>query len=197
MTQRHRALRGQTLIIFALAFALFLFALMCLVADTAFLFRWSSATQAAAQLAAQSGADAVDPRYLYTTGKCAPTAAVPCDSAIVDISAQDRHGSLYAFQRACIEAGDRSATIPRSGADARNAGVKTADDAQSPDGTACASDGCRVFAVVTRTVPLPIPLPGFPSSVDVRGQFYAAPVVGATTAEMSCTGGAWVPAPPP
>lgn len=187
MTRRRRGLSGQTLIIFALAFALFLFALMCVVADTAFLFRWSSATQAAAQLAAQSGADAVDPRYLYSPGQ----------SAIVDINAQDRRGSLYAFQRACIGAGDRSATIPRSGGDARGAGVKTADDAQSPDGTACASDGCRVFAIVTRSVPLPIPLPGFPSSVDVRGQFYAAPVVGATSAETSCTGGAWVPAPPP
>lgn len=197
MTQRRRAQRGQTLIIFALAFALFLFALMCVVADTAFLFRWSSATQAAAQLAAQSGADAVDPRYLYSPGQCAPNDAARCDSAIVDINAQDRSGSLYAFQRACIGAGDRSATIPRGGGDARSAGVKTADDPQSPDGTACASDGCRVFAVVTRSVPLPIPLPGFPSSVDVRGQFYAAPVVGATSAETSCAGGTWVPAPPP
>jgi hypothetical protein len=198
-TERNRScLRrasGQTLIVFALAFALFLFALICFVADTSFLFRWSSATQAAAQLAAQSGADSVDPRYLYGgAAGCAPSAAVPapCVGAIVDINASDRQGSLYAFQRACVAAGDRSAGIARGGG-----GVKTADDPQTPDGTACASDGCRVFAVVTRAVALPVPVPGFPSTVAVRGQFYAAPVVGATSAQSSCTGGAWVPAPPP
>lgn len=189
---RRRA-RGQTLIVFALSFALFLFALVCLVADTAFLFRWSSATQAAAQLAAQSGADAVDPRYLYgASPSCAPPASRPCSTAIVDISAQDRQGTLYAFQRACIQAGDQSAQITQPGSGA----LRTANDPQSPDGTACVSDGCRVLAVVTRTVTLPIPIPGFATTVDVRGRFYAAPVVGGTQAQLSCTGTAWVPAPP-
>lgn len=191
--RRARA-RGQTLVVFALSFALFLFALVCLVADTAFLFRWSSAAQSAAQLAAQSGADSVDPRYLYSaTASCTPPARSPCSGAIVDISQQDRQGTLYAFQRACIQAGDQSAEItePRSGA------LKTANDPQTPDGTACVSDGCRVFAVVTRTVSLPIPIPGFATTVDVRGQFYAAPVVGETQAQVSCGGGAWVPSPPP
>lgn len=191
--RRRQRARGQTLIVFALSFALFLFALVCLVADTAFLFRWSSATQSAAQLAAQSGADAVDPHYLYSsTTSCTPPARAPCSAAIVDISAQDRQGNLYAFQRACIQAGDQSAEITLSGTGA----LKTANDPQSPDGTACSSDGCRVFAVVTRTVTLPIPIPGFANTVNVRGQFYAAPVVGGTTAQVSCTGDAWVPAPP-
>lgn len=188
-----RRARGQTLVVFALAFALFLFALVCLVADTAFLFRWSSATQAAAQLAAQSGADAVDPRYLYGgTSGCTANSPAPCAGAIVDINASDRQGALYAFQRACVAAGDRSAGIDRSGG-----GVKTADDPQTPDGTACASDGCRVYAMVTRAVVLPVPVPGFPSTVDVRGQFYAAPVIGATSAQTSCAGTTWVPAAPP
>lgn len=190
--RRSRA-RGQTLIIFSLSFALFLFALVCVVADTAFLFRWSGAVQAAAQLAAQSGADAVDPRYLYGAAQaCAP--ASPC-GAIVDVSAQDRQGSLYAFQRSCIQAGDQTADVQQNAA--RGNAVKTADDPQTPQGTLCASDGCRVFAQVTRTVPLPVPLPGFPSTVNVRGQFYAAPLVGATSAETSCSGGTWVPSPPP
>ncbi len=194
MSARRTHQRGQTLIVFALAFALFLFALVCLVADTAFLFRWSSATQSAAQLAAQSGADSVDPHYLYSaTTSCTPPARAPCSAAIVDISAQDRQGSLYAFQRACIQAGDQSAEITQPGSGA----LKTANDPQSPDGTACVSDGCRVFAVVTRTVTLPIPIPGFATTVDVRGQFYAAPVVGRTQAQVSCAGGTWVPAPPP
>lgn len=174
-------MRGQTLIVFALAFALFLFALTCLVADTAFLFRWSGQVQAAAQLAAQSGADAVDPRFLY--GQSA--------GAIVDTSAADRRGSLYAFQRACIQAGDQSANIERD--PPRDASLKQPDDVQSPDGTACASNGCRVEAEVTRGVELPIPFPGFPSTIDVRGLYFAAPVVGATAAQSVCGGGVWVP----
>jgi len=179
-----RGARGQTLVIFALGFALFLFALACLVADIAFLFRWSGQVQAAAQLAAQSGADAVDPRYLY--GDRA--------ASIVDTSSQDRRGSLYAFQRACIQAGDQSAGVERRPPADRS--LKQADDPQSPDGTACASDGCRVNAVVTRGVELPIPFPGFPSTVDVRGVYFAAPVVGASSAETVCSGGAWVPGAP-
>jgi hypothetical protein len=187
---------GQTLIVFALAFALFLFALVCVVADTALLFRWSGAVQAAAQLAAQSGADAVDPRYLYGSARpCARPPTTGCGAAIVDISAQDRHGSLYAFQRACIQAGDQTADVRRDGQG--GSGLKSVDDPQTPDGTMCVSDGCRVFAQVTRAVPLPVPLPGFPATVNVRGQFYAAPVIGGTSAEAACTGAGWVPAPPP
>ena len=184
------------LIIFALAFALFLFALTCLVADGAFLFRWSGRVQAAAQLAAQSGADSVDPRYLYGAGQACPPPhqSNRCAVAIVDTSAQNRAGTLYAFQRGCIQAGDQSAEVPRN--PPRDVAPKTANDTQTPEGTQCVSDGCRVYAVVTRVVELPIPFPGFPSFVSVRGQSYAAPVVGATLPESTCTGSAWVPAAP-
>lgn len=181
------------MIIFALGFALFLFALTCLVADGAFLFRWSGRAQAAAQLAAQSGADAVDPRYLYGVSQCA-TPATRCPVAVVDVSAQDRVGTLYAFQRACIQAGDQSAAIPRNAPS--DLAPKTADDVQTPDGTRCVSDGCRVFASVTRLVQLPIPVPGFPGSIPVTGQAYAAPVIGTTTPQESCTGTTWLPGPP-
>jgi hypothetical protein len=197
MTRRsdtHQA--GQTLMIFTLAFALFLFAVTCLVADSAFLFRWSSAVQAAAQLAAQSGADSVDPRYLYgQTQPCPPPhQGQQCAFSIVDTSPQDRSGTLFAFQRACIQAGDQSAHIPRNAPS--ELAPKGTVDSQQPEGTACASNGCQVFAMVTRSVHLPIPLPGFPDSVLVRGTYYAAPVVGALTAQSSCAGGAWLPAPP-
>ena len=198
MSQRaRRASQGQTLIIFALGFALFLFAVTCLVADTAFLFRWSGQVQSAAQLAAQSGADAVDPRYLYgETAPCpAPRQAQACAASIVDTSPQDRRGSLYAFQRACLQSGDQSADIERD--PPRDRSLKQADDSQSPDGTECASDGCHVVAVVTRGVELPIPFPGFPSTVSVRGVYFAAPVVGATAAETVCAGGGWLPGPLP
>ena len=184
--------------VFALGFALFLFSLTCLVADSAYLFVWSGRVQSAAQLGAQSGADAVDPRYLYNaTGPCPSGTAqgAACSVQIVDISPQDREGALYAFQRACIEAADQSAQIPSDAAHPRI--VKTADDPQVPEGTLCASDGCRVYAEVARVVHLPIPFPGFPGTITVRGTGYAAPVVGTNLATSACTGIAWVPAPPP
>ena len=187
--QPRRRQRGQTLIVFALGFALFLFSLICLVADTAYLYVWSGRVQSAAQLGAQSGADSVDPRFLYQDStSCGAAGSAPaCAIPIVDISAQDREGTLYAFERACIQTADQSAQIPG----------KTADDTQTPDRTRCASDGCRVYAEVSRVVELPIPIPGFPSSVTVRGIGHAAPVVGTTVATSTCTGVAWVPAPPP
>jgi hypothetical protein len=188
--------RGQTLIVFALGFALFLFGLTCVVADSAYLYVWSGRVQAAAQLGAQSGADAVDPRYLYTQpGPCvAPAPSGGCSVQIVDINPQDMQGALYAFERACIEAGDQSAQVPRDPADPL--APKRAGDPQTPDGTACGSDGCQVYAVVSRVVHLPIPIPGFPDSVTVRSIGYAAPVVGTNVATSVCTGTAWVPLPP-
>jgi hypothetical protein len=204
ITRTHRARtrqrtlqRGQTMMVFALGFALFLFSLTCLVVDTAFLYVWSGRAQAAAQLGAQSGADSIDPRYLYEqTGPCTPaTPGSVCALPIVDISPQDRQGTLYAFQRACIEAGDQSAEVPLGSAGPST--LKTAGDPQAPDGTACASDGCQVYAEVFRVVHLPIPIPGFPDTVTVRGTAYAAPVVGTDVPATSCVGTVWVPAPPP
>jgi hypothetical protein len=192
----HRRQRGQTLIVFALGFALFLFSLTCLVADSASLYVWSGRVQDAAQLGAQSGADSVNPGYLYGgTGPCpSPSLGVTCTPPIVDISAQDRDGALYAFQRSCIQTADQSAQIPR---DPANPSVlKTVTDPQTPEGALCASDGCHVYAEVSRVVQLPIPLQGFPSTVTVRGVAYAAAVVGTNVATSTCTGVAWVPMPP-
>jgi len=198
MTARRETTRsGQTLLIFALAFALFLFAIICLVADGAVLFRWSARVEAAAQVAAQSGADAVSPGFLYgETQPCpAPHADRSCPVAIVDVVAQDRRGGLYAFERACIQAGDQSAAVPRHPPNDMN--PKIPDDPQTPEGTSCASDGCHVAAVVTRAVSVPIPIPGFPDVVPVRGSFFAAPVVGAKSPTSTCTGTTWVPGAPP
>jgi hypothetical protein len=181
---------------FALAFALFLFSLTCLVADSAYLYVWSGRVNAAAQLGAQSGADAVDPRYLYEQAApcAAPASSGACAVQIVDINPHDKDGALFAFERACIQAGDESAQMPRDSADPSV--LKTADDPQDPDGTWCASDGCQVYAVVSRSVHLPIPIPGFPDTVTVRGIGYAAPVVGTTVATSVCSGTVWVPGPP-
>jgi hypothetical protein len=179
--------RGQSLLIVALAFALFLFGVICLVADGAVLFRWSARVQAAAQVAAESGADSVSPGFLYNaTQACSTDASLRCPVPIVDTLAQDRRNGLYAFERACIQSGDQSAQLSR-----------TPDDPQHPDGTACDTDGCHVVALVARQVDLPIPIPGFATSVIVRGEFRAAPVVGGTTPSGACTATAWVPSPPP
>lgn len=187
---------GQTLIVFALGFALFLFSLTCLVVDSAYLYVWSGRVQTAAQLGAQSGADAVDPRYLYNvTVPCTAAAAgATCPVQIIDVSPRDREGALYAFERSCIEAADQSAQIPRDPANPLV--LKTANDSQVPEGTSCASDGCRVAVEVSRAVSLPIPIPGFPDTIRVRGTGDAAPVVGTNVATSTCTGVAWVPAPP-
>ncbi len=59
----------------------------------------------------------------------------------------------------------------------------------------CVSDGCAVYASVEKTVQMPLPL--FGDTVVVRGVYYAAPVVGATTAAPArCTPTAWVSAEP-
>jgi len=172
----------------ALAFSLFLVGVICLVADAAVLYGWSARLQAAAQVAAESGADAVSPSFLYgASGSCpgAAAGARRCAVSIVDVEPQDRRAGLYAFERSCIEAGDRSASIAR-----------TPEQPQSPDGTACDTDGCRVVAVVSKGVALPIPVPGFATSVQVRGEFRAAPVVGAEAPALTCVGASWVPSTP-
>ncbi len=170
---RLAAQRGQTMVMTALAFALFLFGLTALVADGADLYVSSARLQAAAQNAAQAGANSVDAQYLYGQSE-----------HLVDLGAS---GGLMAFERACVQVGDESAelTLP--------SGVAlSADDAQSlNNGVRCVSDGCSVYAVIAKTVHMPLPL--FGGAVVVRGAYYAAPVVGASAAARSrCTPGAWV-----
>jgi hypothetical protein len=161
----------------ALSFALFLFGLVALVADSAYLFVWSARVQAAAQNAAEAGANSVDPQYLY--GRSVH---------LVDLAAA---GALMVFERGCVEVGDESAQLTAAGGAAQ-----TADGAQpAGNGVRCVSDGCAVYASIEKTVPLPLPL--FGQSVVVRGVAYAAPVVGATAAvQASCVRGAWISADP-
>ena len=173
---RGRRQHGQMIMMMALAFALFLFGLIVLVADGAYLYVWSARVQAAAQNAAQAGADSVDPNYLY--GQSAH---------LINLAVS---GGLMVFERGCVQVGDESAQLTDS------AGAQTADSPQPKgNGVRCVSDGCAVYASVEKTVHLPLPL--FGESVVVRGVYYAAPVVGATTAAQgSCVRGAWVSAAP-
>jgi hypothetical protein len=161
----------------ALSFALFLFGLVALVADSAYLFVWSARVQAAAQNAAEAGANSVDPQYLYGQS-----------GHLVDLAAA---GGLMVFERGCVEVGDESAQLTAAGGAAQ-----TADGAQpAGNGVRCVSDGCAVYASIEKTVLLPLPL--FGQSVVVRSVAYAAPVVGATAAvQASCVRGAWISADP-
>jgi hypothetical protein len=161
----------------ALAFALFLFGIVVLVADSAALYVWSARVQAAAQTAAQAGANSIDPAYLYGQS-----------DHLVDMGAR---GGLMAFERGCVQVGDESAQITGvSGV------MQTADQPQPPgNGVRCVSDGCAVYASVEKTVHLPIPV--FGDAVVVRGVYYAAPVVGASVATPTrCRRTAWVSAAP-
>lgn len=162
----------------ALAFALFLFGLVALVADSAYLYVWSSRVQAAAQNAAQAGANAVDPNYLYGAS-----------DHLVNLGGS---GILMAFERGCVQVGDESAQLTNPGDDS----AETADTSQpAGNGVRCVSDGCAVYASVSKTVRLPLPL--LTDTVVVRGTYYAAPVVGATSAAADrCHHAAWVSEPP-
>lgn len=165
------------IVMLALAFALFLFGVVVLVADSAYLYVWSARVQAAAQVAAQAGANSVDPHYLYAQS-----------DHLVDL---ENSGGLMAFERGCVQVGDESAELTDA------AGIpESADGAQSQgNGVRCVSDGCAVYASVEKTVHMPLPL--FGDTVVVRGVYYAAPVVGATRAAPArCVRGAWVSADP-
>ena len=161
----------------ALAFALFLFGIVVLVADSAALYVWSARVQAAAQTAAQAGANSIDPAYLYGQS-----------DHLVDMGAQ---GGLMAFERGCVQVGDESAQI--AGA---TGVIETADQPQPQgNGVRCVSDGCSVYASVEKTVHLPLPV--FGDAVVVRGVYYAAPVVGANVATPTrCRRTAWISAAP-
>lgn len=162
----------------ALAFALFLFSVVALVADGAELYVWSARVQAAAQTAAQAGANSVDPQFLYGSS-----------DHLVDL---DVTGGLMSFERSCVQVGDQSGELSDP-----NGNLKTADSDQSNgEGVRCVSDGCRVFASVEKVVALPIPL--FGATVRVRGVYFAAPVVGASAAAVShCVTRAWARSAPP
>jgi hypothetical protein len=161
----------------ALAFALFLFAIVALVADGAYLYVWSARVQAAAQNAAQAGANSVDPHYLYGQSE-----------HLVDLEAS---GGLMTFERGCVQVGDESAQLTDASGQAETAGTPQ----PRGNGVRCVSNGCAVYASVEKTVHLPLPI--FGDTVVVRGVYYAAPVVGATTAAPTrCARGAWISADP-
>ena len=163
--------------VMALSFALFLFGVFALVVDASTLDVWAARVQAAAQVAAQAGANSVDPAYLYGSG-----------DHLVDLGGA---GSLTVFERGCVTAGDQTAQLTGAGGT-----PLTADAAQAPgNGVHCDSDGCRVFALVERTVRLPMPL--FGDTVVVRGTYWAAPVVGTVRAQgFACAAQQWVPRAP-
>ena len=145
---------------FALGFALFLFSLTCLVADP----RISTCGRGAsrpprswARNPAPIGRSAVP---VQRDGSCphGARARARCRS-----STSARRIARARCTRSSARASRPAISRRRSRVDAAHpTRAEDADDPQVPDGTLCASDGCHVYAEVSRVVQLPIPLPGFP-----------------------------------
>jgi len=158
MMSRRAGERGQMIAIFALAVALFLFAIFAMVIDLSYEFSWSTRVSGAAQLAAQSGANSVNPTFLYGAGAGGAVGDESCggNTQILDVCRDIA---------ACEASGNRSAGI-------------TAQDLPA-SGTTCrnTAGGTTVHAEVVKTIALPINF--FGSTTLVRGSFDAAPVKGA------------------
>jgi hypothetical protein len=168
---------------FALGMALFMFALFVAVVDLDYLFTWSARVQAAAQTAAQSGANSVNPNFLYTPGG---GTHIICDYSGGCPATQPR------YDVACTHAGDVSAEITPDTLDYTN-GV---GQAQFREGTHCQDDpqGCSVGATVVKHVVFPLTVLGL--GADVRGGSSAAPVIGSNVPAAG-QGTCSVQAPPP
>ncbi|HZB97253.1 MAG TPA: hypothetical protein VE219_01515 [Candidatus Sulfotelmatobacter sp.] len=158
--------RGQVIVLFALCMALFLFSVFALVVDLSFEYAWSTRIEAAAQVAAQSGANAINPAYLYGGGNPRSTGDSRCygNKQILD---------LCNDVRACQEAGDRSSEIAVGGG----------GDAVSRTTCRTNSDGSSVHADIVKLVHLPLDF--FADTAVVRGSFDAAPVAGACAVAVS------------
>ena len=155
---------------FALSMALFMFTMFVAVVDLDFLYTQSAQVQAAAQAAAQTGANSVNPVFLYQPGTA--NVHIICD----DITCPANEPR---FDVACTHAGDVSADIgapgytldytSSTGQGAFRQGTHCQDNAQ----------GCSVGATVVKHVLFPLTILGF--GADVRGTSSAATVIGART----------------
>lgn len=159
--QRRRE-SGQIIVMFALGMALFMFSLFVAVVDLDYLFTWSARVQAAAQAAAQTGANSVNPAYLYT-GQLPMVCAGICVSNYPTVD----------YHVACVHNGNVSADISPATAQYTVPGT---------EGTACTvgpnpDAACEVSATVVKKVQFPLTVLGF--GAEVRGSFVAAPVIGA------------------
>lgn len=151
---RRRAARGQIIVIFALAMALFLFGLICLVVDSAYLFTYSARAQAAAQVAAQAGANTIDSVTIYSS------------TGVIHIDHKQYQQACTRAARQFVGAGNGVSVNVLCGTDPPN--TPPTDDPTKD----------TVAARVEVTVPLPVGL--FGTRFTVRGYAEAAPVVGST-----------------
>ncbi|MFN2569945.1 MAG: hypothetical protein ABR564_10170 [Candidatus Dormibacteria bacterium] len=156
---------GQTIALFALATALFLFGMVALVIDLSYEFSWSTRVAGAAQIAAQSGANSVNPAFLYGGG--------PGGGGDPGCAGNTQILDVCRDVATCEESGNNSAGI-------------TASDGPA-SGTTCrsASGGTTVHAEVVKVISLPIAF--FGTTAVVRGSFDAAPVRGACAVAVAGT----------
>ena len=137
MRNRRRAQSGQTLITFTLAMVLFLFGLFVATVDLVFLYNRYTTVSAAAQIAAQAGANTIDPNSLYS-------GTVP-------------QLDVFNAPGVCRSAGNTAALAT---------GVTSCSVVDNPQHPGQCPNICAVHAVVTETVTLPLSLFGVSSVVS-------------------------------
>ncbi len=156
--------RAQTLIAFALAFALFLMALFIVVVDLAANFVYYTRAQSAAEIGSQAGANDINPSSIFTSAQ-----------PQIDTRTYQGYCTKYAMQEALS---NRAVTV---------AAACTLAKGGPPPG--CSANptpipgyllNYTVEACVTITFPLPIPLPPFASKATVHALFDAVAVPGTT-----------------
>lgn len=153
----HASQRGQILVMFALMFGTFLLSLFAMVVDVAVIYVDSTRAQSAAEVAAQTGAQDINPKGIFYSQ--APVLAADY-ATVCEASAQDSAVVTSGVHAVCGAVG--SLAVQSLGC-------------PNPFGASVVN---TVEACVTITVPLPIQL--FLPKVTVRGSFEAAPVAGTT-----------------
>lgn len=153
---RRRA-RGQVLITFALFFLLFLFWMFCAVVDIDFVFTEATFAQAAAQDAATTGANTINPQFLYS-----PQVG---GGGVPPLSSSGPYNSVQSCQNAgtydfgVLPGGTNCTVLP---------------------------GGCSITADTSLWVRLPLPLPLMGRYVLVKGHFDGRVVIGVDSATSTC-----------
>lgn len=184
--QSRRQSLGQVIVVFAISMALFMMGMIALVINLNAEFKFSAASQAAAQIAAQAGANDLDPRFLYGAAGVKPINLNAAGSTVLPSSGYpcpDSGGCTPDYQVACADAGDVAMGFPLP------SGYGQYANRSVPNYVYCSTNaaGTCVTAEVHTTVRLPLLLWG--ASVVVKGTFSAAPVSGAETPAPTPIGG--------
>jgi uncharacterized membrane protein len=169
--RRQRRARGQILVAMTLCMGLFLMSLFMLVSDGAELYATSTRIQAAAQSAAQSAANDIDPSSLYFPGSSSASSSSFCDPYSTSCTPQDRQPQLRTNWKMTCE------NHARSSASGLGQFVSSTPNCEQVAG----SNGLpwTIHVVIRKRVSVPIAI--IVGSVTVEAVANAVPVRGAST----------------